>query len=225
MTRNILIAVLGLGLIGASFYALRENEARLAAETKLQNIRSNAESAVTQKDNAITELQTESSLMQQKLQDADDRYSLLEMEKQRELAEAIEKLEALKTDLSEQTARAEQLIKENEARVGEYEAKLDEAAKKQNDLLAKKNAEISEIGEQLKQASSKYADLLKEKEVYESKNGALESRVSSLERDIQRLESERSHLLEALKAGQPKVEAVASAAAQQAPPKEAPIND
>ena len=81
---------------------------------------------------------------------------------------------------------------------------VSQAMAQQSDLAAKKNAEISGLATQLKDLSSKYAALLKEKEVFESRSLTFDTKLAALQRDVKRLESEKSHLLAALKAGQSK---------------------
>ena len=65
---------LALVIVALLLLLLRENEAKVAAQTQLKNIQYKAASVINEKGNAINELETQQSELQAKMQETEESY-------------------------------------------------------------------------------------------------------------------------------------------------------
>ncbi len=169
---------------------LRENEQKMSATSRYENLKSRVDTISAEKDGAIEELETQVELLNSKLNTASDQYQFLQIEKDR-----IEQELGAKLD-------------ERQAELNQLHTALEEQ-KKQYALSAEK----------LKAAMAKEEDWLAQKKALVAENKSYEDRVEQLRKAVNKLEEERGHLLEALKVGSSTEapEAVAETPVQEAP--------
>ena len=173
---TVLIAV----ILALLFLWLRENEMRVAAESKLSNLQYKATSTINEKGEAIADLSTQVGEMQAHLQQATE-----------ESNEAITDRDAQIAKLNEDARIASA---EHEAALAALEADMKKNTEKYDAALKKKNTELSGIGEELRKTTERLAAALKEKEQVESKNYDIQYELSALRRRAEKLNADNKRL-------------------------------
>jgi chromosome segregation ATPase len=165
-------------ILALLFLLLKENEAKVAAETKLNNLQFKATSVINEKGNAISDLEAQQTI---------EEYTAA-------LAERDAHIAKMNEDLQLRTAQHEEAILDKEKNISGLESQIKEQADKQAAAMKKKSGELSEIGEELRKSTERLAKALKQKEELESDNGDLEAQVAEFNRRIEKLNQENKRL-------------------------------
>ena len=190
----IFIGLLAMALL---FLLLRENEAKVAAQTQLNNIQFKATSVINEKGNAINELETQLTELQVKLQDAEEAH-------QKELAVKTEEYNKLTADMGVKAAQYEEVIVQKNKNLEETEAEAKANSERFDKELKKKNAQISEMGEGLRKTTERLAESLKKVENTEAENFSQRQAIAALEKQLQTFKEEQARLKGQLTATQDK---------------------
>lgn len=176
---------------------LRENEAKIAAETKLKNVQFKTTSVLNEKGNAINELETQLTELQVKLHETEEND-------QKALAAKTEEMEKLSADFEIKTRQRDEEIQQKNKNIDDLENEIKQNSDRYNAALKKKNVEISGLGEELRKTTERLAASLKKQEAIESENFNLQQKMVELTKQIQKLQSEQTRLEGLLKASQDK---------------------
>ena len=186
---SVSIALVFFGLL---FLCLRENEARVSAEAKLEKLKLRLHAQDTVKTGAITDLQAQGDDLRLKLQDASEKYQAMLEEKNG----AIERFGA-EARQSAQSYEA-QLVDRN-LRISDLEAASRQDNAKFNASLKEKNTQLSQLGVQLQENSAKLSALLRQQETLEASNLDGQARILALGNELARLKRHNEELLRANK--------------------------
>ncbi len=188
MKKNYIHMVLIVALLVLLALWLRENEMKVAAQSKLTNLEFKATSVINEKGEAIADLSTQVGEMQAHLQQTTEEAAT---------ALADRDMQILKM---EEEARVAQ--EEHESAIALMQKEMEETSEKYDTSLKKKNTELSELGEELRKTTERLAASLKEKEKTESENFDLKQEVASLGRRIAKLNEDNRHLEALAKIGE-----------------------
>ena len=185
--KNKLTLFFGAVILALLFLLVRENEAKVASQTQLNNIRYKATSVINEKGNAINELETQLTEMQVKLQDTEEAY-------QKELAAKLEEYNKLVMDTDTKAAQYEEVILQKNQNLEAAEAEAKTNSERFDKELKKKNAQISEIGEALRKTTERLAGALKKIETTEAEIFSLRQKIAKLEKQVRTLLDEQTRL-------------------------------
>jgi chromosome segregation ATPase len=184
---------MALVIVALLFLWLRENAAKMTAETQFKNIQYKATSMINEKGNAINELETQLTELQVKLQDVQENCQKAQAAKE-------EEMNKLTQDFTAKIWQLEEEVRQKNKGIDDLEIKMKENSERFDKALKKKNTEISGMGEELRKSTERLAAMLKKQESIESDNFSQQAKVSELERQVQKYKTERTQLEGLLKA-------------------------
>lgn len=152
--KRIVVITMAFIIAGLLVLLLRENEGRVAAEEKLNDIQYKVTSMKSQKDDVIMDLQSQMTVLQAKLQEEAINQAALVNQKKAEM-------DALNTQMQQSSYKYEMDLKQREENIGRLSAKSKEDAAQYGDTLKEKNAEIGDLSARLEDEAKKSASLYK----------------------------------------------------------------
>ncbi len=179
------------------FLLLRENEAKVAAQTLLRNIQYKATSMINEKGNAINELETQLAEFQSKLQETEETS-------QKVLAAKAEEFNQLVADSETKMQQHQEELQLKNKNIDDLENEIKQNTESFDKKLKKKNSEISGMGEELRKTTERLATCLKKQETIEAENSSQQGKIAEFEKQIQKLKNEQTRLEGLLKASQDK---------------------
>jgi len=190
---KVVVGGLAFLILGLVLLLVRESEGKVAAETKLNDLKFRMESATNQNESLISELKNTIHDLEQKISDLNAKHESEMTAKASEVQDRDAKIE-------EAGRRLEALKSDKDAEIADTEAKAKTQAEHLNGMIREKSAKMQELGNELEKASARYAELLKEKEAVEAHAISVEADVSGLRRDLKKVEREKERLNEAIQA-------------------------
>jgi len=174
---------------------VRENEGRTAAEEKLRQVQYKVDRLSSQKDSAISQLETENTDLKARLDEAFEHARLLEQEKN-------DNAQRFESDLRERDQKHADELAEKAAELSELDERMNDLTARQEAAIKDKNEEISDLGTRLAASSSKIAELLKKLQAAESRQIAGEKQIASLEIENKRLKRQNDNMTAAIQKAQ-----------------------
>ena len=191
-TSKIVIASLGFLALGLTLLLVRENEGRVSAETKLNDLKYRMESATNENDNLILELRGTIHDQEVKAADMNEKHRIETIAKSAEIEE-------LQTKSDEAQKRHESMISDKDSEIADAQSKAEAEADRYELALNQKSDRVKDLGTQLEAASKRYTALLKEKESLEAKSLSLEQDLATAKNEHKKLQRENDRLTESLK--------------------------
>ncbi len=180
-------------ILGLVLLLVRENEGKVSAETKLNDMKYRMESTASEKDSLINELKNT-------IHDLETKIADLTAKHEADMTEKASEIQGLHGNLDEASKKYDSMVGEKAAEMTDLEAKSKAQADRMNGLVKEKSAKIGELGGELEKASARYAVLLKEKESVEARAISAEADIASLKSDLKKVEREKERLNAAIQA-------------------------
>lgn len=176
---------------GLVMLLVRESEGRVAAETKLNDLKHKLEIAANDSQTLAMDLSGTIHELEVKIADMTERHDL-------EMAEKAEEIRKLQEALEEAGKKYDGEVERSKSERQDLESKAQADADRLNKAIKEKSERLGELGEELEKASARYSKLLREKEQVEAKAISTDAEVSALKGDLKKAQRENDRLKEAI---------------------------
>jgi chromosome segregation ATPase len=181
---NLILAAV---IIGMGFLWVRENEMRVSAQSKLEQIQSKAATVLNEKGEVIADLSVQLGEMQAGLQQTTEDFTAAVQDRD-------ERISMITENARIAAAEAEEALVEKTGQISKVQNEMKAEQEKADAALKKKNAELSEMGEELRKTTERLAAALKEKEAAESENYDMKQSVNDADRRMEKLRDDNRRL-------------------------------
>ncbi len=190
---KIIVGILSFAVVGLGLLLLRENEGRVSAETKLNDLKYRLETTSTENENVVLDLKGNIHDLEVKIAEMTDKHAAELNEKDGQIAD-------LKRGMEEGAVKYDQTVKEKDLEISDVKSGAQADSERLNQVIKDKSVKIGDLGGELEKASSRYSLLLKEKEALEAKTISYEADISSLKNDLKKANRDNERLSASLEA-------------------------
>ena len=198
---KVIAGLLGFAVLGLVMMLLRESEGRVAAETKLNDLKYKMETVSNESQTLVMDLRGNIHDLEVKITDMADRHA-------EDLAVKAEEIRLLNERLDDAGKKYDSEVERSKSERQDLESRAAADAERLNLALKDKSQKLGELGDELEKASARYSKLLREKEAVEAKVISTDAEISSLKSELKKAQRENDRLKEEIAALAKKTEII-----------------